>query len=403
MNRIVLIISLCAALSFTGTRLSAKPKVRASAESPADSMAVKLMDAGFLNVRSASTADFRAYSLETDYYKLPVEGLAEVRRMVELADDGTDMRPVKVVATYYDVPELTMTYNPRNGLWYSTKRLDGSWDALKETEKLNSNFGKVTISVYPQVSLKNLIINQVYQSLWQLSPALEVSLWPGMKLTYQVAIPIYNDGYGSLESKVHPQMVSVSQRFRDPWNLNVFGKLTVGTFSGNTYGIAMEMIYYFPNERFSVDTQFGMIGNSYWEGFIFHYDKRLRFRWNLAANYYWPEQNTQFTLRAQRFMYGDLGMKYEMIRHFRRTSIGFYAEKSFYAPLNVGFRFQIALPPFRQKRHGWWPKVTTSGQMGMSYNANNERYYYHEFRTEASDNILSKNYFNPLFIDSKLK
>ena len=66
MNRIVLIISLCAALSFTGTRLSAKPKVRASAESPADSMAVKLMDAGFLNVRSASTADFRAYSLETD-------------------------------------------------------------------------------------------------------------------------------------------------------------------------------------------------------------------------------------------------------------------------------------------------------------------------------------------------
>lgn len=41
--------------------------------------------------------------------------------------------------------------------------------------------------------------------------------------------------------------------------------------------------------------------------------------------------------------------------------------------------------------------------MGMAYNANNERYYYNEYRTEASDNILSKNYYNPYFIDSKLK
>ena len=40
--------------------------------------------------------------------------------------------------------------------------------------------------------------------------------------------------------------------------------------------------------------------------------------------------------------------------------------------------------------------------MGISYNANNERYYYKEFRTEASDNILSKFYFNPYYIDGMI-
>ena len=40
--------------------------------------------------------------------------------------------------------------------------------------------------------------------------------------------------------------------------------------------------------------------------------------------------------------------------------------------------------------------------MGMSYNANNEQYYYKEFRSEASDNIMSKNYYNPYYIESAL-
>ena len=101
---------------------------------PVDSTAAQFAEAGFLNVRAAETDEFRAFSLETDYYKLPFEGLAAVREMVER--DSTDMRLVKIVATSYDVPELTMTYNPRNGQWRSTKRLDESWDLLRRQEKL---------------------------------------------------------------------------------------------------------------------------------------------------------------------------------------------------------------------------------------------------------------------------
>ena len=93
-----------------------------------------------------------------------------------------------------------------------------------------------------------------------------------------------------------------------------------------------------------------------------------------------------------------------MIRHFRHCSIGFYAMKGLdrAAHTNGGFRFQIALPPYRARRYGYVPRITTSGQMGMSYNANNERYYYREIRSEASDNIMSKNYYNPYYVGATL-
>lgn len=365
-----------------------------------DSTAVKLMDAGFVNVRVANTDNYKVYTIENDRYKLPAEGFAEARKII--ASSSAEEKAIKLIGTHYDVPELTMTYFPHSEFWHTTKRLDESWDVVKKTKKLNSNFGKVNIVIYPQVSLMNLIINQVYQSLWQLSPAIEVSLWPGMKFTYQLKIPIYNDGYSLLESKVHPGMISLSQRFRDPWNLNIIGRLTLGTFSGNRYGAALEMAYHFPNERFWVDTQLGYISINNWDAFKWYYGTEFDFRWNFAANYYNPSLNTQFILRAQKFLIGEIGVKYEMIRHFKHASVGLYALKCREADLNVGFRFQIALPPYRHKRRGYIPRISVSPQMGMSYNANNERIYYKEYRTEASDNIMSNNAFNPYYVSSNI-
>lgn len=367
-----------------------------------DEVVVRLVNEGFVNVRALETDTHQVYTLECDSYKIPAEGLIRVRQLVEGNYSGD--KPVKIIVTNMNVPEVSLNYDPASGRWDVTRRLDESWNAVRKMTKVNSSLGKVDINFYPQLALKNLIINQVYQTLWNINPALEVSLWPGMKFSYQVKLPIYNDGYSKLESKVHPGMITLSQRFRDPWNLNINGKLTAGAFSNNRYGLALEMIYYFPNERFSLDTQLGILGNCYFDGFVFKYDPRMYFRWNVAANYYWPKTRTQFTLRAQRFLVGDYGVKYEMIRHFDRCSVGLYAEKGTYkyAELNVGFRFHVTLPPYRYKRKSYVPRVNTSGQFGMTYVANNEQYYYKEFRSEASDNIMSKNYFNPYYLDNQL-
>ncbi len=383
------------------TALAVPPLCGQEAGTVRDSVVQRLVEAGFADVRAAEGEDYTVYSIGNDAYKLPAEGFARACRIIEGAGLPSGRR-VKIVGTDCGIPEVTITYSPETGLWRTTRRLDESWDLVRGERRHADSFGKVDIVIYPQVSLKNLIINQVYQSLWQLSPALEVSLWPGMKFSYQLKFPIFSDGYGDEERIVHPGMITLSQHFRDPWHLNVSGRVSVGSFSGNRYGAALELAYWFPNERFSLDTQLGLLGAYYWKGFKFRYSREFDFRWNVAANYYCPSLGTQFTLRLQRFLTGDTGVKYEMIRHMRRCSIGLYAEKAPVAQLNVGFRFQLTLPPYRQKRRGYIPRVVTSDQMGMSYNANNEQTYYKEFRTEASDNIMSRNYFNPYYIDAQL-
>ncbi len=370
-----------------------------------EEVAQRLVEEGFANVRAAESEDYTVFALENDLYKIPGEGFARATEIIREAGLGLN-KPVKLIGLNFNVPEVTITYDPAADRWRTTRRLDASWDLVRKQPRMNSSFGKVDIVVYPQVSLMNLIITQVYQSLWQISPAVEVSLWPGAKLSYQVQIPVINDGYGMLEDWIHPGIITLSQRFRDPWNLNILGKLSLGRFSNKHYGVALEAAYHFPNERFWVDGKIGVLDLCDTHGMVLvpnaTYD--FQFYWNIAANYYWPAIQTQFLLRAERFLIGDMGVKYEMIRHFRRCSVGFYAMKGFSkaAHVNGGFRFQIALPPFRQKRYGYIPRLRTSGQMGISYNANNERYYYKEFRTEASDNILSKFYFNPYYIDSMI-
>lgn len=379
------------------------PAARAqSCSSSVDSVALKLVEEGFSNVRCVQTDGRKIYTIQNDRYKLQADGIAEALRIIR--ENDTDSLECKVIVTDFEVPKLTVTFDPATEKWSTTTRLDDSWQAVRGVRKRNSSFGKVDIVVYPQISLMNLIITQVYQSLGQLSPAVEVSLWPGMKFSYQIKIPVWNDGYGDIEGKVHPGMITLSQRFRDPFNLNIFGKFTVGTFSGSRYGAALELKYYFPNERFSVDTQLGLLGNYYFDSFVFKYDPSMYFRWNVAGNYYWPRYKMQFTLRAQRWMVGDYGLKFEVMRHFKYCTIGFYAMKATdkAAHSNGGFRFQIALPPYRYKRYKYCPRVTTSGQMGMIYNANNERYYYKEFKTEASDNIMENNSLNPYYVQSRI-
>lgn len=294
-----------------------------------------------------------------------------------------------------------MRYDNESMSWSkTTRRLNHFWNEIKNDTKHNSNFGKVDLVFYPNLSFKNYTIYHIYQSLFTICPALEVSLWPGAKFSYQVRIPLFNDGYDESESYIHPGFVTISQKFRDPFNLNILGKFTFGTYNNNVYGASLDLAYHFPNERFWVDGQVALLGKSYYKGFELHYDKMNSFYWNFAVNYYMPILKTQFLIRAQKFLAGDKGLKFEMIRHNKRSSVGLYAEKSIDTRFNVGFRFQFTLSPHHKIRRSNSLKITTGPQMGISYNAGNERVNYKEFRNEAVVNIMSNNYYNPYYLDS---
>jgi hypothetical protein len=101
---------------------------------------------------------------------------------------------------------------------------------------------------------------------------------------------------------------------------------------------------------------------------------------------------------------GEKGVKFEMIRHFRYASVGFYAQKAKEANSNGGFRIQVLLPPYKYKRfkNKYIPRLNTSYNMGIVYNAGNERYYYRQYRSAADENIMNCNRFNPYFIKSEI-
>lgn len=307
------------------------------------------------------------------------------------------------------MPQISLYYQPVTGDsiseaarsdWEVSYDLGDDWRKLTKGKKLNSSLFKVDVVIYPELSLKNLVITQIYQVLFNLSPAIEVSFWKGMKLTAQMVFPVYNDGYGRLADKVHPGFLALQQTVRLPYN--IWGTLAVGTFNAGRYGVDLKLFHPFKNERFSVEGRIGTSGTYYWDGFEFVYGTHQRLTWSLGGNFYWPKYNLQTSVKLEQYLLGEKGVRVDVIRHFRYASIGFFAMKAEGAKSNGGFRFQVALPPYRYKRRGYIPRVTPSRNMGIAYNAGNEQYYYRSFRTSPADNIMNNNRFNPYFIKSEL-
>ena len=369
----------------------------------------ELIGMGFENVRCAENENERIYTIENNVYKAQGVGIAKAIEIIQRQGLPSGKR-CKVIVTHLEVPEMSLTYHPSNSNdslstngnigWETSYDVDG-WKEVRKEKAKNSSRYKVDILVYPQLSYKNLIITQIYQALFTLNPAIEVSFWPGMKFTGQLIVPIYNDGYSIYQDKVHPGFITLSQRFRLPYNIK--GKATIGYFNADRYGV--DLMFFRPfkaDERFSLEGRLGYVGIGYWDGFKLHYDTDMSLTWTIGANFYWPRYNTQFSLKGEQYLMKDRGVKFEMIRHFRYASIGFYAMKGKEANSNGGFRFQVLLPPYKQKRHKLLPRISTSYNMGIAYNAGNEQYYYRQYRSEANENIMNNNSFNPYFIKTEI-
>ena len=365
-----------------------------------------LVKMGFENVRWTDTPKERVYVIENNVYRLQGVGIAKAVGIIQKIGLPQN-KPCKLIVTHYNIPQISLIYHPVSNVstekredWEISYELGESWENVKKRRKKNSSLFKVDIMVYPQLSYKNMVITQIYQALFNLSPAIEVSLWPGGKLTGQIKIPIYNDGYGVLEDKVHPGHITLSQRFRLPYN--IYGKATVGYFNANRWGVDLSIFYPFRDQRFSLEGRLGYVGTGYWNGFKLNYDTKMTTNWSIGGNFYWPRYNTQFSLKGEKYLLGERGVKFEIIRHFRYTSIGFYAMKAEHANSNGGFRFQVALPFYKYKRNKHIPRINFSNNMGIAYNAGNESFYYKQYKAEVSDNIMENNSFNPYFIKSEL-
>ena len=188
-----------------------------------------LVEMGFENVGWTEDGNERVYVLQNSAYRLQGVGIGKAVDVIQKMGLPEE-KSCRIIVLDNNVPQISLYYHPIKGDsvlqaerddWNVSYELGDTWKNARKIKLKNSSLFKIDILVYPEFSFKNVIITQIYQVLFDLSPAIEISLWKGMKATAQVKIPIYNDGYGAREGKVHPGFLTLSQRFRLPYNVLV--------------------------------------------------------------------------------------------------------------------------------------------------------------------------------------
>ncbi len=132
---------------------------------------------------------------------------------------------------------------------------DHAMKALENAKEIeNPSAWKVDVIVYPELFLKNNSLNKLYTYAVNLSPAIEMGLWKGGKLTAQVVFPIAANLYGEYK-KIHPGVMTLSQevRFRN----NLFGRITAGNFTHNRMGAQLDMKFRTDNGRLELGALVG--------------------------------------------------------------------------------------------------------------------------------------------------
>lgn len=401
--------------------VSALP-VLAAAQSKGESTVEALVEMGFENVCYGEDDSELVYVLENSAYRLNGVGIGKAIDLIQKQGLPEGGKSCRLIVLENNVPKISLYCNPgvlkqgksvERADWNVSYDLGDSWELVKKEERKNSSLYKVDVLVYPEFSFKNVILSKMYEFLINISPAVEVSLWKGSKLSLQVIIPVLNQ-YGYLYDDVRPGFVTLSQSVRLPYNISLTG--TIGTFNNERWGIDIQAERPFKNERFTADVRLSYTGWGRWgewagttdnlNPFKYGYDKHSMFlTGSIGGSYYIPKYNTQLSLHGERYLRKEYGIRADMIRHFRYCSIGFYGRWVQYGVnngINGGFRFQVTLPPYKYKRKGYIPRVMPARNFGFAYNAGNEFRYGKSFKAQASDNISEAASFNPYYIKSEL-
>lgn len=360
-----------------------------------DRMKKALTEAGIENVVCVENDSVYILTIENNIWKLKGTGLQAIIRQLPPYH-----KPVRIIVLDNAIPRFLISLPVSDNKALSdvsvSYRINPYWDVVKHDRKDNSSSFKVDIVVYPEISFRNIKLEKMYDWLVNLSPAIEFSAWKGMKFTGQVIFPLVNQ-YGEQYKQIRPGYITVSQQVRFPYNW--FAKVTTGIFNQDRWGMDLKLFRPLTNQRFALKMQAGLTGASSFWNWQWYYSVPERLTWSIGGQYYNPRYNVQCQVSTGRYLAGDYGMRVDMMRHFRHSTVGFYGLKTNKSNMNGGFYITVALPPYKQKRNKI--RITTAGYFNLEYNAGADFYYGRIYKTDPGENVSQEN-FNPFFIKSEL-
>lgn len=256
----------------------------------------------------------------------------------------------------------------------------------------------VTMVLYPQFTLRNMLLSQIYEVQLNVAPTLHYSAWKGMLLTGQVILPLVNE-LSYTDNFIRPGFVTFSQSLRLP-SLNSL-KFTAGNFNANRYGFDLRWKKRFQNSRWNLGAIVGMTGRSYFYKNYWNHDSPDYLSWSIKAGYYLPSYQLRADVQVGRFLAYDKGARVDIYRHFGETTIGAYVVHAG-ETTNGGFHFAFPLDPFKRK-HRHRLRVMLPSTFDMEYNAANDFVYGRYYETSPDENRsvqdLYPQHINELFIN----
>lgn len=204
-----------------------------------------------------------------------------------------------------------------------------------------------TVDVFMGVDFnyRDISFRKLYELLIRLTPGVKWNMGQGWQLAGQMYIPVYND-YGPAYGHLKLSVAALSKEF--DFNGKFFLKTSGGLFSDNRYGLDVKGMYIVKN-WLAFEGQLGYTGHGYL-GQNMSWGAPDRLTGHLGADFYIPKYDTQFRLRGGRFLYADYGVIFNVMRHFKRITVGAYAQYSNIAGKGAGFQIIALLPPYKRTK-----------------------------------------------------
>jgi hypothetical protein len=370
--------------------------------------------AKFENVRGLSIGKTLTLSYENNIYRDKVNGLKAVIDIV--SECGYDT--LKIVTLSNDLPMIVTQLKTDDWQKFKTGQISANkmnrqfsvsyqtgdvWKNLRNAIPANSNINKIDLVFYPQFSMMNVLFSQLYEVQFNVAPALEVSLWRGMKFTGQIIFPVTNHYvFGADGDKIRAGFVSLAQEFRMPGT--VLGRAVVGKFNDDRYGADLSLTRYLFSGRCYLKVNAGYTGD-----FQYSIQDRSWYRndlktltWFLKGGYYYQRQNLQFDVSAGRYLNEDYGLSGNCTRYWGETAIGLFATVGGSGKFNGGFHFTLPIGKKHFNKNRSF-QIRAPSYFAWEYNAGTEFKYNQIYKTQPNENSVEQFYNPNIIINSSFK
>lgn len=357
---------------------------------------------GYKNIRIKRTNKLWVIGFDDYAFRWDVEG---INHLMELLSNKVAVNDsIHLILSLNDIPQISvkaLLQEQLDGKYWSgievSRAEQASWKSIRQEAKEAPSTWKFDIIPYPQFALRNTKFHQLYEIQLNIAPAIIFSPWKGNQIIAQCIFPIHND----LEREgdfIRPGYLVMQQHFRpfERWTVNA----AIGHFNNDRYGGHLQVEHYFKHPAFSASAEMQYTGYM-----AFYKDYYLsspigRLTWKVAAQYFWSKYNLRFDLAYQKYIFTDEGPRFDVTRYFRDTSIGFYATL-INDKLNGGFHFAIPIGPGKRSKQRRI-NFRLPAYFDWEYNARTD-FRNGSYIETSPDQNRSKDYLNPLYIQTQLK